>query len=389
MDQVVTTARRLKRERQLKAFQASNQREADGYTITLGGTITLRNGTNLWLELNKVQPKPGERVRIDLSRVGMMDGTAVALLVSYRAACEEAGARCELIGAEGAPKELLKLYERDAKAPRPVRRRPQGLLDQVGAATIRLLVEVQLVLAFFGQMVAGAIVAIRAPRTVNWRDLGPTMERAGADAVPIVGLINFLVGLVMALQSAMQLRRFGADIFLADLIGISVTREIGPLMTAIIVCGRTGSAFAAELGTMKTNEEIDALRTMGFGQMRWLVMPRALALMAVAPLLTIIADLCGWLGGLMIGMYRLDLTFTAFLTETQRAVKMSDITSGLIKSVGFALATALVSCQQGLATTGGAEGVGRRTTAAVVTTLFTLILIDVVFTSFFEAARVR
>jgi phospholipid/cholesterol/gamma-HCH transport system permease protein len=389
MDQVVTTARRLKRERQLKAFQASYTRDADGYTITLGGTITLRCGTNLWLELNKPQPKPGDVVRVDLSRVGMMDGTAVALLVSYRARCEEAGVHCELIGAEGPPKELLKLYERDAKAPRRVRRRPQGLLDQLGAATILLLLEVQLVLAFFGQMVMGVILAFRAPRSVAWRDVTPTMERAGADAVPIVGLINFLIGLVMALQSATQLRRFGADIFIADLIGISVTREIGPLMTAIIICGRTGSAFAAELGTMKTNEEIDALRTMGFGQMRWLVMPRALALMAVAPLLTIIADLCGILGGLVVGVYRLDLTVAAYVTEMQRAVKMTDITSGLIKSVGFALAIALVSCQQGLATTGGAEGVGRRTTAAVVTGLFTLILIDVVFTAFFEAARMR
>ncbi|HKP63298.1 MAG TPA: MlaE family lipid ABC transporter permease subunit [Polyangiales bacterium] len=389
MDQVVTTARRLKRERQLKAFSATHQRDGDGYTISLGGTITLRNGTNLWLELNRPQPKSGETLRVDLTRVGMVDGTATALLVSFRARCEEAGIHCELIGAEGAPKELLKLYERDAKLTRRVRRRPQGLLDQLGAATIRLLVEVQLVLAFFGQMVVGVFTAIRSPRTVNWREVTPIMERAGADAVPIVGLINFLVGLVMALQSATQLRRFGADIFIADLIGISVTREIGPLMTAIIICGRTGSSFAAELGTMKTNEEIDALRTMGFGQMRWLVMPRALALMAVAPLLTIIADLCGCVGGLMVGVYRLDLTTTAYLTEMQRAVKMGDITQGLVKSVAFALATALVSCQQGLATTGGAEGVGRRTTAAVVTTLFTLILIDVVFTAFFEAARMR
>lgn len=385
----VTIARRLKRERRLTAFQVSHAREPDGFLITLAGAITLRCGTNLWIELNKAPAKRGDTIRVDLSRVTTIDGTAAALLVSFRARCEQAGIKCELLGADGAPKELLRLYERDVKVARPVRRRPQGILDQLGAATIRVLVELQQVLAFLGQMVVGALLAFRAPRTLNWREVMPNMERAGADAVPIVGLINFLVGLVMALQSATQLRRFGADIYIADLIGISVTREIGPLMTAIIICGRTGSSFAAELGTMRTNEEIDALRTMGFGQMRWLVMPRTIALMAVAPLLTVIADLCGWFGGLLVGVYRLDLTVAAYITETQRSVKLFDVTSGLIKSVAFALAIALVSCQQGLATTGGAEGVGRRTTAAVVTTLFTLILIDVVFTAFFEAARMR
>jgi phospholipid/cholesterol/gamma-HCH transport system permease protein len=385
----VTTARRLRRERKPTAFQASHSREGNLITIVLAGTITLRNGTNLWIELHRPKPKPGDRVQVDMCRVTAVDGTAVALIVSYRRELEQAGLPCELVCAEGSAKELVALYERDATATRRPRRRPQGLFDQVGAATIRFLVEVQLVFAFFGQMVWGVVMSIRAPNTVNWRDVTPTMERAGADAVPIVGLINFLVGLVMALQSAAQLKRFGADIFLADLIGLSVTREIGPLMTAIIICGRTGSAFAAELGTMKTNEEIDALRTMGFGTMRWLVIPRALALMAVAPLLTLFADLCGCVGGLVVGMYRLDLTFAAYLTETQRVVKMIDIGQGISKSIAFALATALISCQQGLATTGGAEGVGRRTTAAVVSTLFTLIVIDVIFTVVFEAARVR
>lgn len=385
----VTTARRIKRERRLRAFEANQSKEGNKLKITLGGSIALRNSANLWVELHRTPVKPGDEVLIDLSRVNSVDGTAGALLVSFRNELEQAGVHCEFVGAQGSPLELIRLYERGATVTKRKNRRAQGLLDQLGCATIRFMVELQLVLAFFGQMVKGFVLACRAPGTVNWRDVTPTMERAGADAVPIVGLINLLVGLVMGLQSATQLKRFGADIFLADLIGISVTREIAPLMTAIIMCGRTGSAFAAELGTMKTNEEIDALRTMGFGTMRWLVMPRALALMIVAPLLTIIADLCGVAGGLLVGMYRLDLTFAAFFTESQRAIKLSDITQGVAKSIAFALAIALISCQQGLATTGGAEGVGRRTTAAVVTTLFTLILIDVVFTVLFEAARVR
>jgi phospholipid/cholesterol/gamma-HCH transport system permease protein len=385
----VTTARRIKRERRLRAFQASQAKDGSTLTITLGGSIALRNCANLWVELHRTPMKQGESVKVDLTRVDTVDGTVGALLVSYRRELENAGVHCDFVGAHDSPAELIKLYERGAVVTKRQKRRAQGLLDQLGSATIRFVVELQLVLAFFGQMVRGVFLAIRAPTTVNWREVTPTMERAGADAVPIVGLINLLVGLVMGLQSATQLHRFGADIFLADLIGISVTREIAPLMTAIIMCGRTGSAFAAELGTMKTNEEIDALRTMGFGTIRWLVMPRAFALMLVAPLLTVIADLCGVTGGLLVGMHRLDLTFQAFLQESQRAIKMSDLTQGLAKSIAFALAISMISCQQGLATTGGAEGVGRRTTAAVVSTLFTLILIDVVFTILFEAARVR
>jgi phospholipid/cholesterol/gamma-HCH transport system permease protein len=184
----------------------------------------------------------------------------------------------------------------------------------------------------------------------------------------------------MAFQAAVQLKQFGANIFVADLIGISITRELGPLMTAIVICGRSGAAFAAELGSMRVNEEVDALRTMGFGPMRFLVMPRMFALMLVMPILTLAADLVGVLGGLVVGLFSLELTATAYFSELQKAVKLWDVYSGMLKSVSFGLAIALISCQQGLATTGGAEGVGRRTTSAVVTTLFTLILVDATFT---------
>jgi phospholipid/cholesterol/gamma-HCH transport system permease protein len=210
------------------------------------------------------------------------------------------------------------------------------------------------------------------------------MERTGADAVPIVVLINFLVGFVMAFQGAVQLKQFGANIFVADLVALSVARELGPLMTAIIVCGRSGAAFAAELGTMKVSEEIDALRTMGFGPIRYLVLPRTVALMLVMPMLTLLADLVAIGGGLLVGILSLDLTISAYLGETRSALTLWDVLSGVLKSVVFALAISLISCQQGFATTGGAEGVGRRTTSSVVASLFALILIDAGFTVFFH-----
>jgi phospholipid/cholesterol/gamma-HCH transport system permease protein len=211
------------------------------------------------------------------------------------------------------------------------------------------------------------------------------MERAGADAIPIVILINFLVGLVTAFQAAVQLKKYGADLFVADMVGLSMTRELGPLMTAIVVCGRSGAAFAAELGSMRVNEEIDALRTMGFGPMRFLVLPRTIALMLVTPLLTLVADVMGIVGGLVVSLFALDIGFTGYLNQTQKVVQVWDVYSGLLKSVCFALAITLISCQQGLAASGGAEAVGRRTTASVVATLFALIVIDAIFTVLFQA----
>jgi phospholipid/cholesterol/gamma-HCH transport system permease protein len=211
------------------------------------------------------------------------------------------------------------------------------------------------------------------------------MERSGADAVPIVLLINFLIGFVMAYQGALQLEQFGASIFVADLVGLSVTRELAPLMTAIIVCGRTGAAFAAELGTMKVSEEVDALRTLGFMPVRFLVIPRVVGLLLVAPLLTLLADAVGILGGVMVGALILDITPTAYWVQTLSAVGGWDVLSGVLKSIVFAGTIAVIACQQGLATSGGAEGVGRRTTSAVVWILFSLILLDAAFTVLFGA----
>jgi ABC-type transporter Mla maintaining outer membrane lipid asymmetry permease subunit MlaE len=181
-------------------------------------------------------------------------------------------------------------------------------VEQVGQVTVELIGEVRSVLDFLGDLAASTWHSLRHPKSINGRDIALTMERAGADAVPIVLLINFLIGFVMAYQGALQLEQFGASIFVADLVGLSVTRELAPLMTAIIVCGRTGAAFAAELGTMKVSEEVDALRTLGFLPMRYLVIPRVVGLLLVAPLLTLLADAVGILGGLVVGALTLDIT---------------------------------------------------------------------------------
>jgi phospholipid/cholesterol/gamma-HCH transport system permease protein len=369
------------------AFRIDQEDAARGRRLVLRGRFTFAEATPLWHELRAALKKFKKRERIDLEMqdVEYVDGGAMALLAHFRSEVYRRGGRAEFSGASESVQEIIHMYRGDQAVGRRKKRQAKSAIEQIGEATMSIVSEAQLMLAFIGQLLIAMLGIAREPKSANLRDLMPTMERTGADAVPIVLLINFLVGLVMAFQASVQLKRFGANILVADLIGISVTRELGPLMTAIVVCGRSGAAFAAELGSMKVNEEVDALRTMGLGPMRYLVFPRLLALMLVLPLLSVLADGMGLLGGLIVAVTSLDLTATAYFNEIEKAVSTWDVTSGLLKSVLFAAAIALIACQQGLATEGGAEGVGRRTTSAVVSTLFALIMIDAVFTVFFRA----
>lgn len=354
--------------------------------LRLEGKLALSDAAALWSELrSETNESAHDEVRFDLSRVESVDGGAMALLVQTKWDLERSGKRAEIVGGTGAVQKILELYQGEQRPPERALEKVPSAIAQIGNATYAVLLEVQLVLAFVGSMVLSIGSVIRRPRTANWGDLASTMNRTGADAVPIVVLINFLIGFVMGFQSAVQLKQFGASIYVADLVGLSVTRELGPLMTAIIICGRSGAAFAAELGTMKVSEEIDALRTMGIGPLRFLVFPRIMALILVMPILTMLGDLMGILGGLVVGITSLDLSVLGYLHETRRAVHAWDVFQGVIKCAFFAAAIGVVSCQQGLATSGGAEGVGRRTTASVVISLFALILVDAGFTVLFHA----
>lgn len=354
--------------------------------VHVEGALTFADGGDLWQRLRAKLPGAAPAaVRFDLSKLESIDGGAMALLVQAKWDLETAGTRCEFTGSTDTVGRILALYDGDA-SPTPRTPRPHvGFLGQVGDGVMTTLRETQVFLGFVGSMVRAGGGVLWRPLTGNWRSLIPLVTRTGADAVPIVALILFLIGFVMGFQSAVQLKEFGASIFVADLVALSITRELGPLMTAIIVCGRSGAAFAAELGAMKVSEEIDALRTMGIGPLRFLVFPRVVALLLVLPMLTLLGDFVGILGGLLVGVVNLNLTITGYLNETLRALDLWDVTQGLIKSGVFGLAIGLISCWQGLSATGGAEGVGRRTTASVVTSLFALIVIDAAFTlAFYE-----
>lgn len=355
--------------------------------LTFPGKLTLAEAPSLWSRVRADTDKlgHGDSVEFDVSQSESIDGGTMALLVHLRGELAARGVKAEFIGASQAIQDLVHLYQGDVDATPRTKRVPESILASIGRATIQFFLDIQGILGFFGSSVLAFVGLLKKPKTGNWKAVLETMERSGANAVPIVVLINFLVGFVMGFQGATQLKQFGANIYVADLVGLSVTRELGPLMTAIILCGRSGAAFAAELGSMSVSEELDALRTMGFGPIRYLVLPRTFALMLILPLLTLLGDLVGMLGGLFVGVTSLGLTIGGYITETRKAVTMWDVFSGCIKSVVFAMAISLISCQQGFATTGGAEGVGRRTTASVVSILFALIVIDAGFTIFFHA----
>lgn len=369
------------------AYKITRSQTDGAAAVQIEGRLTFAEAGALWTELSPGVESvgKGQRLDFDMSKVEVIDGGSMALLVQLRALLHRRGAASEFIGAGDLAQKLIHLYRGDVRVGKRKKRRAPGLLAQVGTSTLAIVDEFKHVFGFFGHALVATLAVIAKPRSANWREVAPTMERAGADAVPIVILINFLVGLVMAFQGAVQLKQFGANIYVADLVGLSICREMGPLMTAIILCGRSGAAFAAEIGSMKVSEEIDALRTMGFGPMRFLVLPRTVALMLVMPLLTLLGDAVGMLGGLVVGLGTLDLTLVGYLNETQKALGLWDVFSGTLKSVVFAMVISLIACQQGLATSGGAQGVGKRTTSAVVSILFALILADAAFTVVFHA----
>ncbi|MGO8788023.1 MAG: MlaE family ABC transporter permease [Terriglobia bacterium] len=228
-----------------------------------------------------------------------------------------------------------------------------------------------------------AFVAPFKGRPLKWKNAVHQMVAAGVDSIPIVALISLFIGIVLGLQGAYQLAKFGATYFVTALVSVSMTRELGPLMTAIIIAGRSGSSFAAELGTMKVSEEIDALEAMGLDSLRYLVVPKYIAMLVMMPCLTLISDLSGILGGAAFEIVQLDKTFAMCLWATRDALAMHDITTGLIKSVVFGLIITTIGCREGFSVQGGAEGVGKATTSSVVVSIFLIILADVIFTAIF------
>jgi len=366
-----------------QAFSVERRDGTDGDAVLhLSGVFTLALGDVILRTVKKAASPDTGRFTVDLTDVESMEGGVIAILLGLRDSIRHKGGALEFQGAAPDVDRLFKIYCTGEKAAKAPPHRP-GFLSQVGSHTMDLVNFTRDSLEFVGDCTASAVAAIRRPASVNWASVGQLMDRAGADGLPIVVMINFLIGLIMGIQSAMQLEKFGANIFVADLVGKTMTRELAPLMTAIIVCGRSGAAYAPELGTMKVSEEIDALQTMGLDPLRHLVFPRVIALTLMVPLLVLLGDLVGILGGLVVAVNYLDLTMVAYFTRLGSQLTLGDVFGGVLKGAVFATAITLIACQRGLATRGGAAGVGASTASAVVTTLFTLVALDMLFTMLF------
>jgi phospholipid/cholesterol/gamma-HCH transport system permease protein len=375
----------------------SNTHLANGLDARIsqdGGTVTFvmtgrwdADTTGQWWQLGQqimTQSKP-RRVVIDASRVNYCDGAGVAFLVELQQLKTCTDGDFIIQGLQEEFRRLLDIYGR-ISIERPPRRRREALsvVEQVGEAAARLWQDFYALLSFVGELALTLLRAARHPRLMRWRDAWLVAEKAGADALPIIALIGVLLGLILAFQSAIPMRRFGADIFVANLIGVGMLREMGPLITAIILAGRSGSAFAAELGTMKVREEIDALTTMGLEPVRFLVLPRVLGAVVVTPLLTVFANLFGLIGGAMV-MRSLGFPWITYVNQVQSAVTVSDLLSGLVKSLAYGIVVAAIGCLRGLQTTTGASAVGRSTTSAVVSGIVLIAIVDGLFAVIFYA----
>jgi phospholipid/cholesterol/gamma-HCH transport system permease protein len=363
-----------------------SDREPGCADLELTGSLSLRAAFAAIARMRELCDESVRRVRIGLSGLRSLDAASAALLIELRDELRQQGVAAEIGRGSERVEAILDLVASSAQGleARDKAKQP-GVIEQIGFNTALVSGFTLEALDFVGRTVVAAGGALRDPRRIPWRQVLSLMERTGADALPIIALITFLVGLVSAFQGAITLHRYGADIFVADGIAIGVTREFGPLMVAIVAAGRSGAAFAAELGTMRVSEEVDALRTIGLDPFPYLVLPRVIALAAMVPILTLLGDAVAIMGGATVGVFGLDLTFPAYLAETRLRLTFWNITTGLIKSLAFAIAIAIIGCRWGLATRGGAEGVGRATTSAVVTMLFSLVIIDAAWTLVFYA----
>jgi len=258
-------------------------------------------------------------------------------------------------------------------------KRQEHFIVRLGDAAFKTADNVRFLISFLGSVVLCFLHVFKHPKSMRWGDTIVFMHKTGVDAVPIVGLISFLLGLIMAFVSSLQLAQFGASIYVARLVALAMVSELGPIMTAIVVAGRSGSAFAAEIGTMRISDEVDALFTMGFNPTLFLAVPRITASVLVIPMLTMFADLFAIIGGLIISITLLDLTVSTYVDQTLKALSLFEFLWGLMKSVIFAALIAWIGCLRGFEVRGGSSEVGNAATSAVVSGIFLIILFDSIF----------
>lgn len=328
---------------------------------------------------------PADTVQFDLSRMSALDTAGAWLLHRTIIELEAQGRQVSVLGANEQIRQLLDLVkDRSEAVSEPPKPYIPGLLESVGRHTGSQFQQYFEFLNFIGKLAIVAVQVMLRPWRIRWSIVIKELQSAGVNALPIVGLLSFLIGVVIAYQGGMVLRDYGANIYVADIVGLSMVRELAPLITAIIVAGRTGSAYTAQIGTMMVTEEVDALRSIGVDPLEMLVLPKMVALVVALPLLTVFADVMGLFGGMIMSSAMLGLNSVTFIDRLTEAVSMNSYLSGIGKAPVFAAIIAAVGCFQGFRVYGSAESVGRQTTISVVQSIFLVIIVDAVFSVAFN-----
>lgn len=355
------------------------EKSADTLTIFFSGRLNVDSVAEIWQSCVALVMQDSPRLLfLDFKNVGYCDGAGIALISYLQKQQYERNSHCEIINLKA---DLQNLWEYIAKQSDRMQQKVLGaenFSEHVGQITVDIFKNVRDNIIFLGTLFYQLFFILLNPQKIRWRDFFKIMEETGPQALPIVALIGFLIGLISTFQAAPSFKEFGMQIYMVNLVGLGLVREMGPLLTTVLLAGRTASAFAAEIGAMKINREIDALTTMGLNPVRFLVVPRILAAMIITPILEVFFIIFGLLGCLVV-MKTMGYTVDSFVNQLYQAITPKDYLGGLLKVFVFGLVIAAVGCLHGIKTHFGAHAVGRSTTQAVVSSLIMLVVVDGIF----------
>lgn len=361
--------------------------DGDSLTVAAGGDWRVATLAEVDPQIRVVGARQPRQALIDISAVDTMDTAGAWAIYRTIRDWRARGVAVEFVGAKPIHASMLERIassDREQNLVRDELHPVIAMIERTGRAVHFVGLEGAALLSFLGATVVTLLRVMVRPGRIRFVSLVSHLEQVGLNAMPIVGLLSFLIGVVLAYQGADQLRQFGAEIFTVNLLGVAILREMGILLTAIIIAGRSGSAFTAQIGTMQVNQEVDAMRTLGLDPIEVLVLPRVMALLIALPLLTVFADLAGVAGGLVMSMVMLDISFVQFVQRFQSAIGISTFWVGIVKAPVFGFIIALVGCREGMSVSGSAESVGRQTTRSVVIAIFLVIVFDAIFSILFS-----
>ena len=358
--------------------------DSENAKVLIAGKVDVYSLTNVWTQIRQEQDAwlksaGSHSLVFDATNITSLDGSGIAFLIDLEEAQQKSGGKFSVVGLDPKYEPLLKEFDPIANLfPVPKTTIKSNLIVETGKATQALLDDAKVLITFTGHLAADLFWSLRNPKQVRWGDFVNAAVQAGIAALPIVGLVSFLIGVILSFQAAIGMKQFGAVSFVGPLAALGIVREMGPLITAILLAGRSSAAFAAEIGTMTVNSEVDALVTGGLSPVRFLVVPRVLAGILVMPVLTLFADIVSIFAS-MVTMLAYDIPFINFWNGMLQTVTLEDIGSGLIKATLFGVVVSAVGCLRGMQTGTGAAAVGISATRAVVSSIVMIVVVDGIF----------